>query len=66
MTLDPQLTGNAGGVRQQFADPGARGSVARETKPRGGDREGLLTAGHAGEPLRAADRSGKFLSVPPG
>ena len=50
-----RLVGDLGGVRQQFADPGARLAVLREGELRGHHRETGLRGRHAGEPLAVAD-----------
>ena len=58
---EAHVVGDLAGVRQQFAEPRARPCRAGANLNFGGDdREALLPAGHAGEPLAHADRVGQF------
>ena len=60
---DAELVHDLGGVRQQFADPGARLAVPGELELRSGDRKRPLKRGHAGQALPHADRRRQFLAV---
>src|SRR5436190_1651629 len=55
---ETKIASNPGGVRHEFADPCTGGAVLGEWKHGGGDGQGFLAAGHAGEALGAADGIG--------
>ncbi len=52
---------DAGGVGEDFTDPGATAAVLMEGEAGGGDGEAFLTAGHGAQPLVHADGVGKVL-----
>ena len=62
-TDEAQLIHDAGGVRQQFAHPGAAFAVAPEIEQGSRDRQGLLPAGHAREALITTHGRRQFLAV---
>lgn len=55
------VIGDAGGVREEFADPHAAFAGLAELEHRGRDGEPRLAAGHGGDALALADRIGEVL-----